>query len=472
MRLAYLKARVIPFNAEGVICEEFGSIVIDIVGPGRLYGATNSCNGFTVTDVQKDQYILIDNLLAQKSYVLLPQGVSKPAGLNDSVIPVTVPISAAYADTLDVLGFAELLNISSSFVAASPDVVTAHTSPCFNFTGGATSEYIFTSSAASTANKTIVFSASDLSLTPTQKMMWINYLAYFFGKQNQALSISSVINKNYQCVKDRVTAGVKEKYAIAWTQAEPTANQFTLKDDTYIKTLIQDAAAVPVAVNSAQESNFSNAASFHIALQGADMLIDTTPLSDGQSYTDWLNIMQFTQGLDIFLDKEAFIQNKNVFRTGGLVSASGYPDYPERYAARPDIALMDVVAMQYPTFQPSYNMTWIYNFAQSGPVRQMSQLTNYTCGNANAMLQGITACDNLNGDPFVPPSTQVAPTNDTETENSQSSAPQGLSAGSKAGIAVGVIAGVAAVAGGAYMFWRKRKTFSEPSHNFYKMDDI
>lgn len=157
--------------------------------------------------------------------------------------------------------------------------------------------------------------------------MWINYLAYFFGKQNDALTMSSNIYQQYKCVKERVTAGVKEKYAIAWTQADTTANpsQFTLKDEPYIKTLIQDAAAVPVAVNSAQESNFTNAASFHIALTGTDMLIDTTPLSDGQSYTDWLNIMQFTQGLDIFLDKEAFIQNKKVFRTGGLVSASGYP---------------------------------------------------------------------------------------------------------------------------------------------------
>lgn len=128
--------------------------------------------------------------------------------------------------------------------------------------------------------------------------------------------------------------------------------------------------------------------------------------------------------------------------------------------------------MQYPTFQQDYNPTWLYNFAQSASVTQMSQLTNYTCNNPISMLQGITACQNLNNNPFVPPSNQVAPTNDTETENSQSSAPEGLSTGSKAGIAVGVIVGVAVVAGGAYMFWRKRITISEPSHNFYKMDDI
>jgi hypothetical protein len=147
-------------------------------------------------------------------------------------------------------------------------------------------------------------------------------------------------------------------------------------------------------------------------------------------------------------------------------------DYPERYAARPDIALMDVVAMQYPTFQSSYNPTWIYNFARSASVNQISQISNYSCGNPMGMLQGITCTSNLNNNPFVPPSNQVVPTNDTETEDTQSSASQGLSAGSKAGIAVGVVAGVAAVAGGAFVFWRKRKSFSEPSHNFYKMDDI
>ncbi|CAM0140666.1 hypothetical protein VKS41_007920 [Umbelopsis sp. WA50703] len=427
-------------------------------------------NGFTI--IQFKEYIQVENLLAGKSYALIPQGQATPTDLNASLIPVSIPISTAYADTLDVLGFAELLNVTSNFVAASPYVVQAYTSPCFNFTANTASQWTFTNSTNSATNTTIVFSASDLSLTPTQKAMWLLYLGVFFNQQNEALQMTVNIVNQYNCVRDRVTAGVKEKYAIAWTQAETTTNQWTILDEPYMKTLIQDAAAVPVSVNSAQESNFSSAGEFHVALTGTDMIIDTTPLSDAQSYTDWLNIMQFVQGLDPFLSTEAFIQNQNVFRTGGLVSSSGYSDYPERYAARPDIALMDVVAMQYPTFQSSYNPTWIYNFARSASVNQISQISNYSCGNPMGMLQGITCTSNLNNNPFVPPSNQVVPTNDTETEDTQSSASQGLSAGSKAGIAVGVVAGVAAVAGGAFVFWRKRKSFSEPSHNFYKMDDI
>jgi hypothetical protein len=154
--------------------------------------------------------------------------------------------------------------------------------------------------------------------------MWLLYLGVFFNQQNEALQMTVNIVNQYNCVRDRVTAGVKEKYAIAWTQAETTTNQWTILDEPYMKTLIQDAAAVPVSVNSAQESNFSSAGEFHVALTGTDMIIDTTPLSDAQSYTDWLNIMQFVQGLDPFLSTEAFIQNQNVFRTGGLVSSSGY----------------------------------------------------------------------------------------------------------------------------------------------------
>lgn len=145
-------------------------------------------------------------------------------------------------------------------------------------------------------------------------------------------------------------------------------------------------------------------------------------------------------------------------------------DFPERYASRPDLALMDIVAMQYPTFQPSYiPLTWVYNFAQSATPHQMNSA--YICGNAVAQISSQITCLSALNSPFVPPSTQPAPTNETSTENSSNTQSDGMSTGAKAGIAIGVIAGVAALGGAGFWFWR-RKRGGEPSHNFYKMDDI
>jgi LPXTG-motif cell wall-anchored protein len=131
---------------------------------------------------------------------------------------------------------------------------------------------------------------------------------------------------------------------------------------------------------------------------------------------------------------------------------------------------MDIIAMQYPTFQPSYiPLTWVYNFAQSASPHQMNSA--YICGNAAAQISGQITCLSSLNSPFVPPSTQPAPTNETSTDNSSNTQSNGMSTGAKAGIAIGVIAGVAALGGAGFWFWRRNRG-GEPSHNFYKMDDI
>jgi len=432
----------------------------------------STANGWTV--VYYPGYTVINNLLAQQSYALVPQG-QVFTNITGNLPQVQVPITSAAADTLDVLGFAELLstqNVTSRFVTASSNVLTAHTSPCFSsMTSNATAVYTFTNTTTN-ANNTIIFSAGNPALSPIQKLSWLQYLGFFFNEERQATSVILNIVNQYNCIKYRLSDGVKEKYSIAWVQADMTnPPQYQIKVDNYARTLIQDASANIIAPNAAQDTNFSNTGNFQLALRGADMLIDTTPLTEGQLYPQWLSIMGMVANLSILYQNEAYYSNKMVFRTDGLVSATGYSDFPERYAARPDLALMDVIAMQYPTFQPSYApLTWLYNFAQTASPRTMS--TNYTCGNAAAQITGQIVC--VYNSPFTPPSTQLAPSNETNSgsSNPSSSSDGGLSGGAKAGIAIGVIAGVAAIGGAGFLFWRRRRGGSEPTHNFYKMDDI
>ncbi|KAG2174508.1 hypothetical protein INT44_006771 [Umbelopsis vinacea] len=429
--------------------------------------ANDTANGWIYEELPG--YTLLHNLIANTSYALVPQG--QVVTVSGNVPQISVPITAAAADTLDVLGFAELLssNVTNTFTTGSSNILLANTSPCFTMSNNASAPYTFTNG-TSTANNTIVFSANDPSLTPLQKVWWLQYLAYFYNEEKVALQTVLSITTNYNCIKIRVNSGVKDPYAIAWTQANMVTPQvYEIRTDTYAKTLITDAAAKMIAPNSAQDKTYTNVGEFHLALHGADVLLDTTPLSEGELYPQWQKIMNMVPGASLFYESEGYYKNRQVYRTDGLVSQSGYSNFPERYAARPDLALMDMIAIQYPTFQNTYNTTWLYNFAIGSSPHTMP--ANYECKDTLAMISNQIHC--YGDEPFTPPATQVAPTNETETEDNSSSGDQSssLSTGSKAGIAIGVIAGVAALGGAAFLFYRKRPT-AEPSHNFYKMDDI
>jgi hypothetical protein len=151
------------------------------------------------------------------------------------------------------------------------------------------------------------------------------YLAYFYNEEKVAQNVVFGITNQYNCIKSRVNDGVKEKYAIAWTQADMTSPQvYEIRVDTYAKTLIADAAAKMIAPNSAQDYNYSNAGAFHLALRGADVLLDTTPLSDGELWPQWLSIMNMVPGASLFYESEGYYKNRKVYRTDGLVSKTGY----------------------------------------------------------------------------------------------------------------------------------------------------
>ena len=150
-------------------------------------------------------------------------------------------------------------------------------------------------------------------------------MAWFYNEEKEAVNLIQHIANQYTCMKDRVNTGVKEKYAIAWTQADMTTPQvYEVRVDTYAKTLINDAAANMIQPNSAQDHTYDNSGEFHLALRGADMLLDTTPLQEGQLYPDWLTIMNMVPGASYFYDTEGYYKNRKVYRTDGLVSQTGY----------------------------------------------------------------------------------------------------------------------------------------------------
>lgn len=121
--------------------------------------------------------------------------------------------------------------------------------------------------------------------------------------------------------------------------------------------------------------------------------------------------------------------------------------------------IADVIHMVYNTYEPTYNMNWLRTFAQMRRPSFVSNLTYPSCTdpvpriNTNLCAMGS----------FTPNSTVVS-TPHTVTDS------PGLSAGGKAGIAVGVIVGVAAIAGFAIFKYKQKRVPTEGT--FVKMNDI
>ncbi|KAI8887517.1 hypothetical protein K501DRAFT_175424, partial [Backusella circina FSU 941] len=203
---------------------------------------------------------------------------------------------------------------------------------------------------------------------------------------------------------------------------------------------------------------FSNINDFQSAVSSVDYIIDDTPLADfkGQnSFSAWLSAANYS-----LASSNNFIAGKNVYRTDGLINSNGYSDWPIRQSARADLVISDVIHMVYNTYEPDYSMTWLRAFAQLANSRMVSNATYPSCTDPLARLN----TNQCSLSPFDPNRNST----NTTTESSQK---ESLSQGGKAGVAVGVIVGVAAASILGFFTWKKcSKAGTE--RTFYKMDDM
>ncbi|KAI8888801.1 hypothetical protein K501DRAFT_302211 [Backusella circina FSU 941] len=179
-----------------------------------------------------------------------------------------------------------------------------------------------------------------------------------------------------------------------------------------------------------QTTTFHDLNEFQKALANVDYVIDDTPLVNFNgtgSYANWLSAGGFSANNQ----SEAFIANKNVYRTDRIINANGYSDWPIRQSARADLALSDVIHMVYKTYEPSYTMTWLRAYAQMETSKFVTTAVYPSCTDPLVSLD-VNQC-----------------TFDTSSEDSSGDDQEqdahvrkGLSTGGKIGIAVGVVVGV------------------------------
>lgn len=139
-------------------------------------------------------------------------------------------------------------------------------------------------------------------------------------------------------------------------------------------------------------------------------------------------------------------------------------DYAIRHYARADLAIFDIIHMVYPTYERSYNLTWLLAFARSGRPVYVSNASYPSCTDPGKRLNSIECV----AAPFDPRN------NVTSNIPKPSTNPfihHGLSTGGKVGVAVGVIAAIAAITVIGTFVYRKTK-HTQNERTFYRMQDM
>ncbi|KAG1145100.1 hypothetical protein G6F37_009730 [Rhizopus arrhizus] len=392
----------------------------------------DSSNGFLVEYF--DNYKIVNNLLNNERYKLVCCGLSVDNQTGFNGVFNTPVNNIAVDKALEALPFFELLNVTNQVQSTNP--IDNVTSPCYaNLTDSPkNTTNLITFTTQSTLPQHVGVSADHYSLSPLQRASWLIYIAYFFDMENEANQLLHSLEKNYQCHQSNLkNSGAKN---IAWTSMKL------------------------ISVNN-QTTAISNLTEFQNVLSSVDFVIDETPqdVFKDFSFAGWLAAANLSPSATF-----SFINNKNVYRTDGLVNVKGYSDYPIRSPARADLAISDIIHMVYNTYEPSYNMTWLRAFAQSARAVYVSNATYPSCTNPYERLL-INPCSIA---PFDPQNNNTI-TGPSDSKNSY--VQHGLSTGGKVGIAIGVVAIVAIIIGARFYFYRKNNPSSD-GRMFFRMRDM
>ncbi|SAL96115.1 hypothetical protein [Absidia glauca] len=351
----------------------------------------------------RNWYKVVTNHAVNQKYALVCCGqrpTGKAADLEHYDAVVDIPVKTVGVDgAFNVLPFIDLLHLQDTvdFINGFENV----TSPCYaNVTkqeGAADIVFVETDGINARKNS-IVFSANDNQMTPLAKADWLLYLSLFFNKEKEAISILDTIKRQYNCHASNL-ATTSKRPTIAWTSYQQ--GEWYMYREPYFQQLLKDAGS-KLAIPSVPLQ-------FHHDIHNADMVIDQTDLAKDLSdadatYNDWLSAGNFEPGTVSF--DQPFIHHNALYRVDGLTDEKGFLDWTQRAAARPDLALTDMIHYSYPLYDRSYQYVWLRNFAKMDHVRTLS-LASYSCANP---LDSIKPCS-LQKDLFEDPSSPRHPGN-------------------------------------------------------------
>ncbi|CEG84907.1 hypothetical protein RMATCC62417_18650 [Rhizopus microsporus] len=330
-----------------------------------MMSITSDANyGFTIT--YKNYYKVIENLLANKTYCVVCCGQPKPDecpsnGTFSNITSVGID-KGAYG----VVPFLELIGVDNKIVEG---IISLSASPCLESKRNPQPDITFTTQENITSGTLVSFSAQRNDLTPLQKAAWLQYVGAFFEQEQELLAATmfNYIYTFYNCHKDNLGYQSTQK-TVAWTSYDSQQNAFTIYRDNFFNELVKDAGGRLVAANSAQDNvylmnNTAHVFNFLMALKGVEYILDMS--STSLTYDNWITPINATIHVTVAGLPPAIVNN-NIYSVNGLVQGD-VSDWTQRAAARPDMALLDLIHLLYPTMEmPSNNYpVWITRFSNT-----------------------------------------------------------------------------------------------------------
>ncbi|KAI8092141.1 uncharacterized protein B0P05DRAFT_524918 [Gilbertella persicaria] len=427
-----------------------------------------SLSGFTIE--YKNYYKIVTNTITSKSYCLVGFEQALPEGCHaETTIHIPVKSFSVEADSYSVVPFIELLGLQNNMTKTP---TTNISSPCVRDGSADTSitspDMVFSSSSNYGAMY-VGFSADKDTLLPLQKASWLMYIGAFFDLELKSSSIYNQIVNNYNCHKNNL---VSNNIPVSFTTFDPSHSLFTVHSDIYYHQLVQDAGGRLVATNVAQPDTFqvnvsTDQLNLAIALRGAEFIMDTSVPS--LDYDTWLTADKPYFTADNKYTEVGAVNNNKVYTVHRLVNTNHISgkynqniylysfilDWNQRSAARPDLALLDLIKLLYPDFSVASNSLFPLWFTPYNKVNQTRQvLTTDMYGGCqdiatNAFAQSQCTLGASIGSTFIPKAD--------------------LSKEGKAGVSVGVVLFFAGLAG---LWLYRRYRLGKKRHHFYQMEDF
>ncbi|MEZ4857902.1 MAG: ABC transporter substrate-binding protein [Flavobacteriaceae bacterium] len=191
----------------------------------------------------------------------------------------------------------------------------------------------------------VLYNADWTETHPLGKAEWIKFFGVLFGKEKEADSIFSEIEKNYQ-------------------QAKQLASKTTLKPTVLSGAMYKDIWYLPQGNSwAAQFINDANGAYLWATANGTGSLSLTleSVLEKGQQADFWIGPSQFTSytqmedAHSVYSQFKAF-QEKKIFSFTTKKGATGGILYYELAPNRPDLVLKDIIKILHPEVLPDYEL--------------------------------------------------------------------------------------------------------------------
>ncbi|KAG0002809.1 hypothetical protein BGZ65_002311 [Modicella reniformis] len=276
-----------------------------------------------------------------------------------------------------------------------------------SFTGGGTGEY-------ENLNATFgefkhIFEAKDIwipasvDVEPLLRIEYIVAISLFFNDGTKGEQIYSNIKSAFTEL-ERNMALIENKKRIAWVSYDFSVNSWKLHNSKFTKGMITAAGGIPFPLKGEVPDDMSlSADEIKTLLLNSQIVIDETNFNGQPGVTPiekWRDLAGFASQTEL-----PVLQQKNVYSLDNTVSKNGSNDYKYRLASRPDLLLKDLIHVQYPTYDTTYELTFLNpKFASgTGVTIQLSSADCATSNYNNGEIPKVVFQEKFKGDSSPPP---------------------------------------------------------------------